>query len=101
MKGIFKKSLILLGLFLFGFSMAANAQAPNVPYAALKEEISSKRQLLSFTTRRISAKYPSEVVNKAGENFPGHRGPGQLVVYFSALMWKVATHPAALPQVWR
>ena len=83
MKGIFKKSLILLGLFLFGFSMAANAQAPNVPYAALKEEISSKHQLLSFTTRRISAKYPSEVVNKAGENFPGHRGPGQLVVYFS------------------
>ena len=49
-----------------------------------EEEISSKRQLLSFTTRRISAKYPSEVVNKAGENFPGHRGPGQLVVYFSA-----------------
>lgn len=95
MKGIFKKSLILLALFFGGLCTAAFAQAQpsaNIPYAALKDEISSKHQLLSFTTRRISAKYPSEVINKAGENFPGHRGPGQLVVYYPGFNYTTGTN---------
>ena len=85
MKGIFRKSLVLFILFFTGISCASFAQekpSTNIPYAALKDEISSKHQLLSFTTRRINAKYPSNIVNTAGQNFPGHRGPGQLVVYF-------------------
>lgn len=52
------------------------------PFAVLKSEISQRHKLLTFDTRRINAIYPSELLNKAGMNFPGYRGPGQLVIYY-------------------
>ena len=56
------------------------------PFAIIKQEISEKTKILTFETRRISAKYPSETINPLGMNFPGYRGSGQLVVIIRGLI---------------
>ncbi len=93
------KSGFARGLFIFLFLAAgffAHVQALEFaamdPYAALKEEISSKTRILTFETRRISAKYPSQVINVPGMNYPGHRGPGQLVVYYPGFDYTTGTN---------
>ena len=44
-------------------------------------EILNNERVISKSTYKISAIYPSNVINVQGANFPGYRGPGQLVVY--------------------
>lgn len=62
------------------------------PFAILKQEISEHSKILTFETRRISASYPSDTINKAGVNFPGYRGPGQLVVYYPGFGYTTGTN---------
>lgn len=80
---IFGKLFLILGLVFFSTSQVYAQDITLLdPYAEIKNKISETTEILSFETRRISAKYPSEVINKAGMNYPGYRGPGQLVVYY-------------------
>ena len=44
-------------------------------------EILNNKRVISKSSYKISAIYPSNVINALGANFPGYRGPGQLVVY--------------------
>ena len=62
------------------------------PFAIIKQEISEKTKILTFETRRISAKYPSETINPLGMNFPGYRGSGQLVVYYPGFNYSTGTN---------
>lgn len=88
--------ILLSGLILLlsGIFMPSNAQDYTLddPFAIIKQEISERHKILSFETKRISAKYPSEVVNKIGMNFPGYRGPGQLVIYYPGFNFTTGTN---------
>ena len=94
MKGSFISGLLLSLFFSTGiFTPVSALDFPaDLPYTTLKEEISAKEQILSFEIRRISAKYPSQMPNVLGANYPGHRGPGQLVIYYPGFDYTTGTN---------
>lgn len=82
MRSLFKTtiiSLVLLASQCFAFSNELEFVDPVVQF---KNEISTEHTLLKFEIKRISASYPSAIINAQGKNYPGYRGPGQLVVYY-------------------
>ncbi len=87
MNTLVKKAFIGTVLFFGSFTnLYANAEEFNIsadPFWVLKQEISRDEEILSFETKRVSAIYPLDKVNTLGANYPGFRGPGQLVVYYS------------------
>lgn len=82
MKTLIKNSLLILFIALFTLQLPVFAQNTEDFIESFKEEISKKHKLLNFETRKISAIYPSNVINRLGMNYPGQRGPGQLVIYY-------------------
>ncbi|MCD8024422.1 MAG: family 10 glycosylhydrolase, partial [Candidatus Gastranaerophilales bacterium] len=92
--GIIMKKFLLSGIILLMGGIQAFSQEITLldPFAEIKQEISEYHQILSFENRRISAMYPSEIINRAGMNYPGYRGPGQLVVYFPGFAYSTGTN---------
>ena len=82
MKTLIKNSLLILFIALFTLQLPVFAQNTEDFIESFKEEISKKHKLLNFETRKISAIYPSNVINRLGMNYPGQRGPGQLAIYY-------------------
>ncbi len=82
MKQIIWKIALTIFIFCFGV-IPSLAQTYNMgdPFSALKKEIESRHTLLTFQTGNISAIYPTEKISSISINFPGYRGPGQLVIY--------------------
>ena len=61
-------------------------------------EILNNKRVISKSSFKISAIYPSNVINVLGANFPGYRGPGQLVIYKQNLAGRqVQTNSARKP----
>ncbi len=94
MKSFLKIGFLGVVLLFAGAFRGAAAQefVLDDPFAILKQEISEHTKILSFETRRISAKYPSETINPAGVNFPGYRGAGQLVIYYPEFNFTTGTN---------
>lgn len=82
MKLFLKNSFLILLFALYALFRPVYAQIDTEPVEAFKKEISKKHKLLNFETKTISAIYPSNTINRLGMNYPGYRGPGQLVVYY-------------------
>lgn len=71
---------VLLNIFAVNFSYAASAPMIS-SWEVDNREILNNERVISKSSFKISAIYPSSVINAAGMGFPGYRGPGQLVVY--------------------
>ncbi len=78
------KNFLILTVFLIGIlsPVFAHEYQFDDPFENIKQEISLHHKILTFETRRINATYPSSKIDIVGMNYPGFRGPGQLVVYF-------------------
>jgi len=79
-------TLLLGGIFLLNILSAnCTAQASSAPIISSWEVDNrnnlNNERIISKSSYKISAIYPSNVINVQGANFPGYRGPGQLVVY--------------------
>ncbi len=79
-------TLILLLIVLFNVSEAQNtASAASSPMISTWEvdnrNTLNNERVISKSSYKINAIYPSNVINAQGAGFPGYRGPGQLVVY--------------------
>lgn len=87
-------ALLGVGLLLSGLIMPAKSEdfALYDPFAQLKQELSENTKILTFETRRISAKYPSDTINQAGINYPGYRGAGQLIIYYPGFNYSTGTN---------
>ncbi len=77
---------LFFGIFVLNVFAAQNAVvASSAPMISTWEvdnrEILNNKRVISKSSYKISAIYPSNVINALGANFPGYRGPGQLVVY--------------------
>lgn len=75
----------LIAIILFNISAADKAFAASAPMISSWEvdnrEILNNERVIAKSSYKISAIYPSATINALGANFPGYRGPGQLVVY--------------------
>ena len=79
-------TLLCFGIFALNcFSAQNSAYASGAPMISTWEvdnrEILNNKRVISKSSFKISAIYPSNVINVFGANFPGYRGPGQLVIY--------------------
>ena len=76
-------TLVLTVMFCLNVSNAAfAASAPMISSWEVDNRGNlNNERVISKSSYRISAIYPSDVINALGANFPGYRGPGQLVVY--------------------
>ncbi len=78
-------TLILSAIILLNILAANQVFAASAPMISSWEvdnrEILNNERVIAKSSYKISAIYPSTVINILGANFPGYRGPGQLVVY--------------------
>ena len=84
MRRVFSLSLISIVLFNV-FSVQNTAMAASAPMISTWEvdnrSTLNNERVISKSSYKISAIYPSNVINVQGAGFPGYRGPGQMVVY--------------------
>ncbi len=84
MRRVFTLSLISIVLFNV-FSVQNTAMAASAPMISTWEvdnrSTLNNERVISKSSYKISAIYPSNVINAQGAGFPGYRGPGQMVVY--------------------
>ncbi len=79
-------TLILISFVMLNiFGMQNTANAASAPMISTWEvdnrSTLNNERIISKSSYKISAIYPSNVINALGAGFPGYRGPGQLVVY--------------------
>lgn len=75
-------TLVLFAAILFGVPCREAFATPMInSWEVDNRNTLNNERIISKSSYKISAIYPSNVINVLGANFPGYRGPGQLVVY--------------------
>ncbi len=79
-------TLILISFIMLNIFGAQNtASAASAPIISTWEvdnrSTLNNERIISKSSYKINAIYPSNVINIQGAGFPGYRGPGQLVIY--------------------
>lgn len=81
-RSFFNLFIGVLILFFIPSLASAKELIMDDPFYILKQELQEQGTIYSFEAKTISAKYPTENISKSSINFPGYRGPGQLVIYY-------------------
>lgn len=73
--------LFLLNIFAAQNSVSAASSPMISTWEVDNRSFLNNERVISKSSFKISAIYPSNIINAQGAGFPGYRGPGQLVIY--------------------